>query len=493
MIDKEALKQIVGGEQICDRPEVLDGFAKDNSYVKPKKPALVVQPGDPDQILKIMKLAKKKKMKLIPVSSGAPRFRGDTVPLVDDAVIVDLSKMKKVMWISRRDRVALIEAGVTFGELEEQLEKEGLRSMMPLLPRKNKSIVGAYMERDPFTTARYAWDQGDPIASAELIFGTGKVMRTGGASGPAPTLEEQRKVLGAQKLPMSPFMMDARRIIQGSQGSLGICSWAALRCEVLPEYEKIYFAGSDNLDELVKFSNRLMYIRLIDELYIVNSLNFACLFEKDPAKIEALRSSLPEHILVTSISGYGTLPKEMIEYKDLDIQDEAKAAGVTVVDTIGGISEADYKAKVLRKACDEDYWKTRFKGDVREIFFLAPVRRVPEFVEAAKTMAKEAGFDPAAIGVYCQTVTQGVAAHIEFDLYMGAGEAEKNKAFYEALSRKVHEMGGFFSRPYDLWSDIVYAECETFVKYAKGLKEIFDPDLIMNPEKICFKEMGNES
>jgi len=54
-------------------------------------------------------------------------------------------------------------------------------------------------------------------------------------------------------------------------------------------------------------------------------------------------------------------------------------------------------------------------------------------------------------------------------------------------------MGGFFSRPYGVWADIVYQDCDTFVKYARGMKRIFDPDLIMNPEKVCFKEMENES
>ena len=92
-----------------------------------------------------------------------------------------------------------------------------------------------------------------------------------------------------------------------------------------------------------------------------------------------------------------------------------------------------------------------------------------------------------------QSVIQGSACHIELDLYMAESDAEKNKVFYVELSKKIHKMGGYFSRPYDVWSEIVYPECPTFVKYARGLKRIFDPCLIMNPGKICFKEMENES
>ena len=69
---------------------------------------------------------------------------------------------------------------------------------------------------------------------------------------------------------------------------------------------------------------------------------------------------------------------------------------------------------------------------------------------------------------------------------MDEENTERHKAFYVKLSKTIHEMGGYFSRPYDVWSDIVYPDCPTFVKYAQGLKKIFDPGLIMNPGKICF-------
>lgn len=489
MTAKKELKKILSSQSVTDDEKVLDAYSRDNSYTAPRKPQMMVKPKNPDQVIAIIKLAREKGLKLVPVSSGPPHFRGDTIPSVNDAVIVDMTKMNKIMWVNRRNRVALVEPGVTFDKLEKELEKQGMRCMFPLSPRSNKSIVGAFMEREPFTVPKYAWDLGDPIASSELILGDGYRMRTGGAAGPGETLEDQRKVGGAQKLPLSPFSMDVRRIAQGSQGSFAICTWLSLRCELLPEHEKVFFAGSDNPEKLIEASYKLMYFRLTDEKYILNSLNFACLLEKDPLKIAELRKKLPQWILVTSIGGYGDLAQDQFEYKVADAHDEMKKLGIELLPEIGGVKESDYRSKILRKTSENPYWKTRYKGDCREIFFLTSLKKTPEFIKAAKETAVSNKFDPSDIGVYLQMVIQGTACHCEFDLCTSPERAPSMEKFYNDLSRKIYGMGGYYSRPYGIWSDLVYPNCETFVKYARGLKKIFDPGTVLNPEKLCFKEM----
>jgi FAD/FMN-containing dehydrogenase len=48
-------------------------------------------------VQKLVKLANETMTPLVPVSSGPPHFRGDTVPGIGGAVIVDLSGMKKII------------------------------------------------------------------------------------------------------------------------------------------------------------------------------------------------------------------------------------------------------------------------------------------------------------------------------------------------------------------------------------------------------------
>ena len=78
--------------------------------------------------------------------------------------------MNKVIFVDRPRRVAMVEPGVTFGELIPAVKKEGLRLNMPLLPRKTKSVVGSMLEREPVIMPKYQWDISDPLACTEVFF-----------------------------------------------------------------------------------------------------------------------------------------------------------------------------------------------------------------------------------------------------------------------------------------------------------------------------------
>ena len=66
----------------------------------------------------MVKLARETHTPLVPVSSGPPHFRGDTVPSAGGAVIVDLSGMKKIIMVHRNNRSAMFEPGVTFERIK---------------------------------------------------------------------------------------------------------------------------------------------------------------------------------------------------------------------------------------------------------------------------------------------------------------------------------------------------------------------------------------
>ena len=80
MIRQDKLIEIVGSENVINEIGILTGYSKDMSLVNAVMPNLVVKPGNTEDVIKIMKLAKETLTPLVPVSSGAPHFRGDTVP-----------------------------------------------------------------------------------------------------------------------------------------------------------------------------------------------------------------------------------------------------------------------------------------------------------------------------------------------------------------------------------------------------------------------------
>jgi hypothetical protein len=77
---KELLSKVVKEENIVSDPAVLDGYAKDYSFVSAGMPLLLVRPETREEVQQVVGLANKCRMPLVPVSSGPPRFHGDTVP-----------------------------------------------------------------------------------------------------------------------------------------------------------------------------------------------------------------------------------------------------------------------------------------------------------------------------------------------------------------------------------------------------------------------------
>ena len=84
---------------------------------------------------------------------------------------------------------------------------------------------------------------------------------------------------------------------------------------------------------------------------------------------------------------------------------------------------------------------------------------------------------------------QGTSCHCEFNVYYdvdNAKEVNQVKRLVSAAGDAVAGMGGFFSRPYSTWKDIAYKNATGTAAMQRKIKEIFDPNSILNPGKLCF-------
>lgn len=483
----EQLENILGKEKVINDPEILETYARDESFVHRIRPRCVVKPGTMEEVQTIVKWANETSTPLVPVSSGGPRFHGDTVPSVGGAVVVDVSGMKKIMRVDRRNRVALIEVGVTFGEVMPELEKEGMAPFMPLVPRANKSVVTSSLEREPIITPRHHWDPQDPLRCLEIVYGSGDLFRTGTAAGPG-TLEEQWKVGRAQVRGVGPAHTDFSRIIQGAQGTLGIATWASLGCRVIPESRKTFLIPAETLEDLSGFTHRLTWRKLGDEVLILNSTNFATLLTDGPEAMSELVDRLPPWILIFSIEGVGLLPEERIAQQEADFLETAQTFGMTPVSVIHGI-KGDHVIEILSRPSDEPYWKIRSKGGCHDIFFLTMMHDTVGFVSQFNEAAAIERLSSRDIGIYIQPLLQGANAHCEFNVMFdpqNAAEVEKVKKLDHKLTRLFVSSGGFFSRPYGSWKEIAYGGGADIIGASRKVKGIFDPKGVMNPGKLCF-------
>ncbi len=488
MIQGKRLAKIVGsGNVILDRA-ALDEYSRDMSFVNAVKPMCVAKPGSADDVEKIVGLALKTRTPLVPVSSGPPHFRGDTVPGSGGAVIVDLGRMKGIIRVDRENRVVMFEPGVTFGPLIAAVNKEGLRLNMPMAPRNTKSVVGSLLEREPVTMPKYHWDIADPLNCVEVIFGTGEKFRTGAAAGPG-TIEEQWAVGGGQVEAAGPSSASWYRIIQGAQGTLGIVTWASARCEILPSLEEPFLVGSSDLNKICEMTHWLIRLRLPNECLVLNRAALAAIMaDRWPDGYFTLRDSLPPWALFYNLAAYEYLPEERIDGQMEDVRDIAQRVGVSPVRTLGAVKASDL-LEAVRHPSAEPCWKLRYKGGCEDIFFLTIYDRLREQIAVMDAAAAAAGYPGADMGVYIQPLVQGSNLHCEFNLFYDpadAGEPRRIRELAAAAVRRLMDAGAHFSRPYGENTLAVMNRDAAGIAALRKVKNMLDPENIMNPGKLCF-------
>lgn len=483
---RDELVEILGAEWVSDDADTLEEYSKDFSFVTPRRPDVVVKPGNADEVQEVIKWANEKSCPLIPVSSKPPRFRGDTIPRMG-GVVVDLERMDKVVRINRRNRVCYIEPGVTYGDLVPALDKEGLRLSTPLQVRAGKSVIATTLEREPIMAPRHHWDIMDPMCTAEVVFGSGEMFRTGEAAGPGGP-EAQWDIGGAQKFPLGPHQIDYHRLIGGAQGTMGIATWASIKAELKPSIQKLFYVPAKKLEDLEDFAYKLMKLDLGEELFILDSLTLASILSEDSKEIAERRAKLPSWCLVYVIAGFERYPEDRVDYQEKDAAAHAQRFGLTPAPSVPGAGAGEM-LKAINSVSDEPYYKLRYKGMSHDIFFITTLDRAGKYIKVMAEAADEAGFPFNDIGMYIQPVVQGTSCQVQFTLMFDPEDdasVEAAKKLDALAPRKLMAAEAFFARPYGTWANEVYSQNAEYVAALRKVKNVFDPRNVMNPGKLCF-------
>jgi len=482
------LADIIGKQKVIDKAQVLDRYSRDNSFTPSMRPRLVVQPRNADDVQKIVMWANQTRTPLVPVSSGEPHFRGDTVPSVPEAVIVDLHRMNKIIRIDRRNRMVVIEPGVTYTQVQPALAEQGLRLSMPLLPRQSKSVLASLLEREPRLEPKYSYTLPEPLRCLEVVWGNGEIQRTGEAGGYYPTLEQQWKMGLAQVFSGGPGQVDYYRLVSGAQGSMGIATWASVKCEILPGVHRFFLIPSDDLKDLIECAYRLLRVRLGDEFLVLNSVNLAAILSREADGIRALRDKVAPWVLIMGIAGRDLFPEERVDFQEKDTRDIVQQFALKLLPAVSGVRGGQVMSTILNPS-SVPYWKLAYKGGCQDIFFMTTLDKIPEFVNTVFAAANALQYPVSDIGTYLQPQHQGTSCHCEFNLPYDPGnkiEVGRVRELLQTCSEALIKQGAYFSRPYGIWADMVYNRDAANKEMIKTVKGIFDPNNVLNPGKLCF-------
>jgi FAD/FMN-containing dehydrogenase len=485
MISKDELANIVGAENVSDAEADLLKYSCDRSLVPPGMPECVVWPTSAETVGSVLKWANTNNVPVVPVSSKE-HFNGGTIPR-QGGIVVDLSKMNRILEIDKDLKKTRLEAGVTWGQLASELKKNGMRIIMPLLPHADRSVLTDNLEREVPTNTVY--DYGEPMMAFEVVWPTGEVFRLGSASVNGYPDSHSR---GGN--PSGPGI-DFYRFIQGAQGTMGISTWTNLKIMFETKKDKVFFAPVDDLAYAQEFLYRILPRRVGQEVVLLNNVDLASIVaEEFNADFEKLRAMLPPWTLIIVVSGLLRRPDEKIAYEVKLLREVVKNEfrNLSLSEALPGFPGLGNKMLSLLRnpwPADVTYWKNRWRGASQSLFFIARPEMSPLYVDIVESIAPRYGYPIEDIGSYIQPIEHNRACQVEFTFFYDdkdAGAKARIAALYRDAAKTLIGEGALFTRPYGELAPMVYERAASYVMALKRVKKIFDPQNIMNPGNLCF-------
>lgn len=471
---KKELSIVINSDRVVDDFDVLEGYSKDLSFVQARMPAVVVYTENKDEVSAVIKFANKKKIPVTPRSSVVS-FYGAGIPS-QGGIILDLSRMKKIIAINKGDKRIQLEPGVTYADIIEPLAKEGMYVCTPLFPHPQKSVITSAMENEVLANPKFEY--GEVFQTSEMILPNGDLYYTGTAI-----------AHGHVGRGIAELCIPSNRLFKGAQGTLGVITYSFLKIEWTPPMDKLAFIAVDKLSSLEDFIYNLARLNLGNELFILNNLDIATIFAESEDDIPKLREEVPPYVLAIVMSGGHYFPEERIAYEEEALLELAKEVNLNVQFSMPGVLSGVHRMKaMLRKPWDKEvYWKSRYKGACQDLYFVTTMEKAEAFTGAVKAIAAKNGLTD--VGVYVQPIERGRAVQCAYHFYYDGEnqiETQKVKKAWLEGSFAALSMGGLFVNPYGSQAEMVYSRAAKWGNVLKVVKEAFDPNNIMNPGKLCF-------
>jgi glycolate oxidase len=449
----EKLRQIVGAENVLVEPDKVEPYGAD--AVKEKfPPEAVVFPESTSQMVEIMKLANEY---LFPVTArgGGVGYTGGAVP-IDGGIVIGTDRMNKILEISADDLYVVCQPGITTWALQQEVEKHGV--FFPPDPASYKdSYIGGNIAENAggMRTPKYG-NTKRYVLGLEVVTATGEIIRTGGKT--------EKNVVG----------FDLTGLMCGSEGMLGIITEATLKLLPMTEATSTVRASFKSMEEACKVLTKFtpegilpMAMEVIDK-YCIEAIeqNYAFGLSKDAAAI-----------LLVAVDG----------------SHEEVAKNAETIERILGENGGFDMLRAKSKEDEDKLWDVRRAISPSLMKFgtlkinedvVVPRSKVPELVARIEEIGKKhntfvANFGHAGDG--------NIHVNFVIDRENPDEIARARECVKETFQLSV-ELGGTISGEHGIgyvkapYMD--YAIDKPTLEIMKGIKQVFDPNGILNPGKM---------
>jgi FAD/FMN-containing dehydrogenase len=228
---------IVGPSHVLDTAADRDFYAMD-VYNQREIPLAVVQPGTVAELQQVVKLAVAAGVALVPRGGGASYTDG-YLPTRRDSLLVDTSRLNRILEINETDMYVSVEPGVTWNELWQALKAKGLRTTFWGPFSGLKATVGGSMSQNSASLGSGNYGlSADAVLSFEVVLANGEILKTGSAA-------------GANGVPFFRWYgPDLTGLFTGDAGALGIKTKISLRLIKEPPFVGAVSFGFNDFDGL---------------------------------------------------------------------------------------------------------------------------------------------------------------------------------------------------------------------------------------------------
>ncbi|MBE0479843.1 MAG: FAD-binding oxidoreductase [Dehalococcoidia bacterium] len=446
------LAQIAGSNWVVtDREKLVDYLTDETAPgVKPQAAAnvVLVKPANASEVSRVLKLANDGGIPVFP-RGGGTGLCGGAIP-TRDGIVLSLERMKEVD-LDSDNLMAVVGAGVTLGELQRKAEEEGL--FFPPHPGDENAQVGGLVACNAGGARAVKYGvMRNYVRGIEVVMPTGEILNLGG------------------KLIKDNTGYSIMHLLIGSEGTLGIITRIILR---------LYPRPAASATMLVPFHDRRDAIRAVPRILQSGIVPLAIEYmDRNTAEGSAghLNMSWP------SATGNAFL-MIVVEGSSEDEMLSACSCLSGICRECNGleplVSESKKKQADILKIRSNAYLAAKaFLADALDV--AVPPASVGEFMDAIDAVAQRFG---TAIPTLGHVGDGNLHPVLLMDLVLsGEGKVrEVKRAVYEEALRlggtMTAEHGLGKTRPPDL--DLFLDEKR--IALMRGIKQIFDPNGILNP------------
>ena len=422
----------------------------------PIRPEAAVWPTHADQVSQILELANRMQFCVIPRGAGTG-LAGAAIPSRDkEGLVMDLSRMNRIVKIDVTDRQAVVQPGVVYSHLDRELAKKGY--FFPPDPASAQACtIGGNVATNAggIRGAKYGTTR-DYVLGLEVILPTGKVMRTG------------------SQCIKSSSGLDIARLFVGSEGVLGVITEIILKINPRPlafMTALAYFNSLNAAGETVADIMGSGIVPSVMEILDANTLELL----KNNNRIE-----LPEAqaCLLVETDGFTTGEADFQMRKITDIF----ARHGAIEHQVTGSPEKSAELWRIRKSISGLAASIRPNNVSEDV--AVPISKVPTILEQIAEIVREAGFP---FVIFGHAGDGNLHPKVMYDR-SDVDQVRRLKPVVRKIFEATCALGGTLTGEHGIGlAKAPYMSLEhdnAAIDLMRGIKRLVDPNNILNPGKM---------